>query len=119
MKTKEENNKLITLFMGNTIYNNTVHFPMLQECEIEELEYHSSWDALMPVVQKCYDDAPYEIVNTSDDGNDIGDITHALLDIDIDGVYRAVIKFIKQEHENYLEEKADSDISVMKDEGLM
>ena len=47
-----ENNKLIAKFMqpsfnGVGLYNQDgVHFP------IEELEFHISWDWLMPVVQK-------------------------------------------------------------------
>jgi len=51
-------------------------------------QYHSSWDWLMPVVEKCYDNGA--------DENEVGDITHALLDCDIDHTYRAVVEFIKQ-----------------------
>ena len=53
-----------------------------------DLEYHNSWDWLMPVVEKCYDNGA--------DENEVGDITHALLDCDIDHTYRAVVEFINQ-----------------------
>jgi len=48
--------------------------------------YHKSWDWLMPVVETCY--------HNGADGNEIGDITHALLDCDIDHTYQAVVEFI-------------------------
>ena len=55
---------------------------------LNELKYHSSWDWLMPVVETCY--------HNGADGNEIGDITHALLDCDIDHTYNAVVKFINE-----------------------
>ena len=56
--------------------------------EEDELSYNVSWDWLMPVVEKCYDNGA--------DENEVGDITHALLDCDIDHTYRAVVEFINQ-----------------------
>jgi hypothetical protein len=56
--------------------------------EEHELSYNVSWDWLMPVVEKCYDNGA--------DENEVGDITHALLDCDIDHTYRAVVEFINQ-----------------------
>jgi len=70
------------------------------------------WDYLMPVVQWCFDEG-------ADEGNTVGDITHGLVDTNISATYQAVVRFIKQRKEDYLEQKADSDISVMKDEGLL
>lgn len=55
---------------------------------LSQMEYHTSWNWLMPVVEKCYDNGA--------DENEVGDITHALLDCDIDHTYRAVVEFIKQ-----------------------
>lgn len=49
--------------------------------------YFSSWDAIMPVVETCY--------HNGSDGNEIGDITHALLDVNLKAVLAAVIEFIK------------------------
>ena len=56
--------------------------------EEDELSYNVSWDWLMPVVEKCYDNGA--------DENEVGDITHALLDCDIDHTHRAVVEFINQ-----------------------
>lgn len=52
-----------------------------------ELKYHESWDWLMPVVETAYHNGAEE--------NQIGDITHALLDCDREGTYEAVVEFIK------------------------
>lgn len=51
------------------------------------LQYKYSWDWLMPVVERCYDEGS--------DEKFVGDITHGLLDCDIDSTYMAVVKFIK------------------------
>ena len=59
---------------------------------IEELAYHTSWDWLMPVVQKCYDLEDEEMNNLGA----TADISMYLTDVDIQGVYSAVSEFIKQ-----------------------
>ena len=52
-----------------------------------EMEYHTSWDWLMPVVNECYHNGADE---------EVGDITHGLLDCDIGHTYEAIVEFIKQ-----------------------
>ena len=91
----QENNKLISEFMGWDIQNpttipNNLHLSNLEldNGDVMELKFHSSWDWLMPVVETCY--------HNGADGNEIGDITHALLDCDIDHTYKAVVKFINE-----------------------
>jgi len=59
---------------------------------IEEIAYHTSWDWLMPVVQKCYDLEDEEMNNSGATAN----ISMYLTDVDIQGVYSAVSEFIKQ-----------------------
>jgi len=54
----------------------------------DDLEYHTSWDWLMPVVETCYHNGAEE--------NEVGDITHALLDCNRDHLYISVIEFINQ-----------------------
>lgn len=56
-RTAIEGNKLIALFMGATISDKGI--VLLKEwhdnhkfCEVSDLKYHSSWDWLMPVVEK-------------------------------------------------------------------
>jgi hypothetical protein len=53
----------------------------------DEMEFKESWDWLMPVVETCYHNGAEE--------NHIGDITHALLDCDLEYTYNAVVEFIK------------------------
>ena len=53
----------------------------------EDLLYHRSWDWIIPVVMRCYE---------SDTKTEVGDITHALLDCDLESTHKAVVEFIKQ-----------------------
>jgi len=90
----EKNNKLIAEFMGldtevfnsgllNYNHNNVWY-------EEHELSYNVSWDWLMPVVQKIEQDCegvPQEMLNIS-------------LYSDINEVYNAVVKFIKDYNQN-------------------
>lgn len=76
-------NKLIAEFMGVDYVDIDTYLE-----NNKELQYHTSWDWLMPVVETCYDNGA--------DENEIGDITHALLDCDIAHTYKAVVEFIKQ-----------------------
>lgn len=55
--TIEQMNEVIVLFMGGSSikqhgWKRYVYYPESCAREITELEYHSSWDWLMPVVQK-------------------------------------------------------------------
>ena len=52
------------------------------------MQYKYSWDWLMPVVETCYHNGAEE--------QEIGDITHALLDCDMKNLYKAVVEFIKE-----------------------
>ena len=56
------------------------------------LKYHSSWDWLMPVVEKCFDG-----LMENDNWDDLNfSLNDALLTTNIDEVYKAVINIIKQ-----------------------
>ena len=99
MKTIKENNRLIAEFMGFKLQSNTDErwfgqwFTISNGTwanRIEILHFHTSWDWLMPVVDAIY--------NTDIDEqatNEIGDITHALLDVNINAVHEAVVNFIE------------------------
>ena len=85
-------NKLIAEFMGHEILyrpysNGFIELSETQLCDVDDLLYHKSWDWLMPVVDMCYQNGA--------EGNDIGDITHALLDFNLEATYNAVVEFIK------------------------
>ena len=113
------NNTLIAEFMGvKTITeaelysilrqnreNGFIHTP--QAYTIDELKYHSSWDSLMPVVEKInlLDDYRYTVYIASMDTKIVDNISgNVIVEIDckhsIDelrqSVYEAVVEFIKE-----------------------
>ena len=58
-----KDNKLIAEFMGNPTIFNTIHDATLYQVKkqgnmayhVDELQYHTSWDWLMPVIEKIQD----------------------------------------------------------------
>tara|TARA_R110002095_G_scaffold135340_1_gene117369 strand:+ start:1490 stop:1780 length:291 start_codon:yes stop_codon:yes gene_type:complete len=92
------NNKLIAEFMGiNVVTEDDIRAnknPTISSYEgylDEDLEYHSSWDWLMPVAN--------EIIKSRDEQNadwDLTDLKYALCTTNIEWVYKAVVNFIKQ-----------------------
>ena len=87
-----KDNKLIAEFMGGQkvlsdkdIYNMPTHDNLCYQ--LKELQYHQSWDWLMPVIEKCFDN--------SEDG-DMQDIMHHLMVVDFDNTYDAVVEFLKR-----------------------
>ena len=59
-------------------------------CKQNELQYHTSWDWLIPVVQKLID------VYISIDEQDEQDLQQSILNDRITVVYQIVVKLIKQ-----------------------
>lgn len=97
MKTLEEKNRMIAEFMGvehhyhvdGSSYFETPHNGGV--IEADELKYHTSWDWLIPVVEKI------DNLETDDEfAESMGDITHALIDINIDELYYQVCLFIEK-----------------------
>ena len=92
-----EDNKLIAEFMGWDVKSLTTIPPNLHLSNLEidngdviELQYHTSWDWLMPVIEKIMD------ISFQDNG-DVEDF-YLLRDCipEIDGTYKAVVEFIKE-----------------------
>jgi hypothetical protein len=95
-----KNNKIIALFMGD-INSLDAKVSFNKNCTVDELQYHKSWDWLMPVVDKI------ESLNFSIEMNkqEEGDYQCLIIKKDIlvqtfsnnkiEAVYNAVIKFIK------------------------
>ena len=87
-----ETNKLIAEFMGQEIAN----VGEMRGIDIEDLEYNSSWDWLMPVAKKCVDKA-----------DEMGErffckeITDSLGNFLIENVYEDCVGFIKWYNESY------------------
>ena len=109
--TKSENkmkddNKLIAEFMGvkPTILGDEITYEMYGAIDCiedgldeqhffleEELMFHTSWDWLMPVVQKCY---------KIDNEEGFDSLVDAVSTLDLDGTYNAVIEFIEEYNES-------------------
>ena len=74
-------------YLGNDV-------PMIHtDCDPDLIvlaKYHESWDALMPVIEKCYAKCTVEL-----DGKEMHDVNQAQGECNLQGTYGAVIKFIK------------------------
>jgi hypothetical protein len=78
-------NKLIAEFMGSNLNG-------LESWQYEEeLQYHTSWDWLMPVHKKCMFTPEF-----SGDDQLRTPLIDAVIDADIDRLYEAVVEFIKE-----------------------
>lgn len=84
-----KNNKLIADFIGLNI-NKGVQADYMEH----ELKYDTSWDWLMPVVVKCFN------VSENMKSYFLHKLCSALLEINIDSLYKAVIEFIKEYNES-------------------
>ena len=86
-------NKLIAEFMGwdieslSTIPSNLHPSNLeLDNDEVLEYKYHTSWDWLMPVVSKCF--------KTGDDTHQWDNIMDTMFTCDISIVYAQIVEFI-------------------------
>ena len=88
----EKNNKLIAEFMGLKEHEGSYYLPLYNSGDWVpdvELEYHSSWGWLMPVVQKIgndYYNTPFNELN-----NKVNTWT-------LEDTYNAVVEFIKNQN---------------------
>jgi hypothetical protein len=116
----EEQNKLIAEFMGKNIItiddiraNKNPYISSADGYTEEELQYHTSWDWLMPVVQKIGDD----YYNTPFDET-YSKLTEQYENIwTLEDTYNAVVEFIKEQNneekyycENCFEEELEKPI---------
>ena len=96
-----ENLKMISEFMKGYDFEHT-------EGGLPLGDFSNSWEWLMPVVRECFDNGA--------EGDEIGDITHALLDCDRDATYKAVVKFINQLKPIKMDNLVDSVIDQIKED---
>ena len=96
-----ENNKLIAEFMGMTYSDPNDNSVMIQMTPqgnevvpIESMQYHTSWDWLMPVVQKCRLESRCEY----DEDDNWNEIHWSLEECNLDKTYKAVVQFIKEQN---------------------
>ena len=95
---KMRDNKLIAEFMGVNLItiddiraNKNPYISSADGYTKEDLQYHTSWDWLMPVAN--------EIIKSRDEQNadwDLTDLKYALQTTNIELVYKAVVEFINQ-----------------------
>ena len=85
------NNELIAEFMELEVDNGLYCYTTaMDDYKTDTLYFHSSWDWLMPVMDKCFDIH----LEHSDDLSFL--LNDALLTTNIDEVYKAVVEFIKR-----------------------
>ena len=87
-------NKRIAEFMGLEFSNGEYYLPIHNSGDWipqERLQFNTSWDWLMPVVQKCYNEESEEMNNLGA----TADISMYLTDVDISGTHKAVVEFIE------------------------
>lgn len=102
MKAKIENNKLIAEFMGwkqcdpndNTIYANPTNGAL--HSSDSDMQFHTSWDWLMPVVQKCRLESRCEY----DEDDNWNEIHWSLEECNLDKTHKAVVQFINEFNAN-------------------
>lgn len=89
--TTTEKNKLIAEFMGlsKIVDNNGIVFKDSNTDEFKEIKYHTSWEWLMPVVNKCS-----KLADGMKDADWKPELWMFVTD-DIESVYDIVINFIK------------------------
>jgi|TARA_R100000479_G_C6384642_1_gene202522 hypothetical protein len=84
-------NKLIAEFMGLVVSDRDNYTSELHTNVDADLKYHTSWDWLMPVAQKCRLDSRCEY----DDDDFWNNIHWALEECNLALTYKAVVEFIK------------------------
>ena len=91
-----EGNKLIAEFMGLKEHEGSYYLPLYNSGDWVpdvELDYHTSWDWLMPVAN--------EIIKSRDEQNtswNLNNLKYALGTTNIEYVYKAVVEFIKNQN---------------------
>jgi len=90
-----KDNKIIAEFMGMELGDDkTMYYDDAENLHpptpINELKYHTSWDWLMPVVDKCFQ---YGELHNSYREQIIASLSGV---IDIEDTYKAVVEFINQ-----------------------
>ena len=89
----QENNKMIAEFMGYEVKHNKCYSPKYNDGTIAPMQFHKSWDWLMPVVNKIEE---YLSANVGK----VGYFDECLSSNDLDIRYNAVVEFINQYNES-------------------
>jgi len=100
---KQEKNKLIAKFMGVVFHDDENQYYNADGLYIgNTLQYDTSWDWLMPVVEEYRLESRCEY----DEDDNWNEIHWSLEECNLDKTYKAVVEFIKNQKKNsYGEEK--------------
>jgi hypothetical protein len=79
-----ENNKLIAEFMGVVFHDDENQYYSSDGIYMVIHQYHTSWDWLMPVIDKCYQEHMSK------------HIADAVMTCDIDKAHQVIVEFINQ-----------------------
>ena len=87
-------NNLIAEFMGYEVLyrpysNGFIELSETELCDVDDLQYHESWDWLMPVSQKIDE-------YLSDNIGKVGYFDDGLISHDLDIRYQSVVEFINE-----------------------
>jgi len=78
-----EGNKLIAEFLNQKLPSNS---------DFDIYLYHSSFDWLMPVVEKCFE--KYDLIENNSSNHQFK-LNDALIEVNINSLWRTVVEFIK------------------------
>jgi hypothetical protein len=92
----EKTNKLIAEFMGLDSFKDSLASLHQGKINIdvdvyEQAQYHTSWDWLMPVIEKCYQDYGKNAHFLQHDEH----LQKSIKNREIDEVYQVLVEFIK------------------------
>ena len=93
-----QNNKLIAEFMGYEVNHGKCYSPKYNDGTIAPMQFDTSWDWLMPVVNKIRSmDSTYEVEEVGKYDWD-NEISHYEFDLEL--TYESVVEFINQLNNN-------------------
>ena len=91
--TDAVDDRTIAYYVGESIMH-TDNTENENDCDVfhpDDMQYHKSWDWLMPVVNKCF--------KTGDDTHQWDNIMDTIFTCDINIVYAQVVEFIKEHND--------------------
>tara|TARA_R110002110_G_scaffold104119_3_gene262745 strand:+ start:188 stop:472 length:285 start_codon:yes stop_codon:yes gene_type:complete len=88
-----KSNKLIAEFMGYDIITEAEKDKFPTVLTTKDVKYHTSWDWLMPVVVRLFDDEYNEFDGADDLSFRLND---TLLETNLDSLYNIVVEFINE-----------------------
>ena len=104
-----KDNKLIAEFMGLVVSDRDNYTSELHTNVDVDLKYHTSWDWLMPVVNKIED-------YLADNVGKVGYFDECLNSNDLEVRYQAVVEFIKQYNTDQWKKDWDNTMKVYSNE---